>query len=300
MSPPFFSLIIPVYKAERYVGECFCSLIEQTFTDFEAIIIDDGSPGDSGYPTVKESFKKILGSDNRFKYIRQNNLGVSAARNKGINESKGIFLKLMDSDDCLLPDHLMNLHNKLNKHKQSWNSAIFYLTQIRSFITDEFGNKTFVEPHLSRKKDTFHKELIYFGISGPKLIISREVAGNTRFVEGLTSHEESDFHLRVYLNNRMKGKNLKFIEIDDNSYLYRLHQASFTNLLKPKFNLSAVNIYKSLLNNYGSELSFREKILCRLGIIRFKRDERISIYQKYTKKFFGLLAKLIGGWYTNN
>ena len=300
MQPPFFSLIIPVYKTERFLEECFTSLLEQTFRDFEAIIIDDGSPGEAGYPTVEESFKKILGSDNRFKYIRQKNLGVSAARNTAINVSNGIFLKFVDSDDILKKTHLQNLHDSLIKYERKWDSAIFYLKQIRSFISDENGNKTFVEPHCSHKKDTFLKELIYFGISGPKLIVLRKLAGDTRFKEGLKAHEESDFYLRVFLNNRFNGYNLKFIELNDDSYLYRLHQNSFTKQLEPIFNLTAVNIYQNFLKQYESVLSSREKILCRLGVLRFRRDERKSLYQKYTKKFFGLIAKIIGGWYTNN
>jgi glycosyltransferase involved in cell wall biosynthesis len=297
MSVPFFSLIIPVYKTEKYIEECFTSLLKQTLSDFEAIIVNDGSPGSEGFPSAEDTYKNILGSDKRFKYIRQENLGVSAARNRGVNSSKGIFLKFLDSDDCLEPDHLLNLQAQLNKHKQEWNTAIFYLEQIRSFTSDEQGNKTFTEPHRATYNNSFYKELVYFGISGPKLLVSRNLVGNTRFREELTSHEEPDFYLRVYLDNRKQGNNIKFIGLNDDSYLYRLHQNSFTKQLEPKFNLAAVNVYKKLLVDYRNALTFREKILCRLGILRFIRDERISFYQKYTKKFFGLIAKILGRWW---
>lgn len=89
-----YSIIIPVYNVEDTLVRCLQSVQNQTFGDFEAIMINDGSNDSSG-----EICKHFSEFDNRFKYIKQSNQGVSAARNKGINEAQGEYIVFLDSDD---------------------------------------------------------------------------------------------------------------------------------------------------------------------------------------------------------
>lgn len=96
MNTPKISVIIPVYNTESYVGEAINSVQQQTFQDFEIIVINDGSTDRS-----LEIINGIAETDKRIQVYTQGNLGVSAARNKGLEHVKGEFIYCLDSDDLL-------------------------------------------------------------------------------------------------------------------------------------------------------------------------------------------------------
>jgi len=96
---PALSIIVPVYNKEKYIDSCIQSILNQTFGDFELILIDDGSTDGSGEKC--DYYKNI---DQRVLVHHQKNMGVSAARNTGISLSRGTFIGFVDSDDLLEPD----------------------------------------------------------------------------------------------------------------------------------------------------------------------------------------------------
>ena len=99
------SIIIPVYKVEKYLARCLDSLLAQTFTDFEAILINDCSPDNSG--AICDEYAK---KDSRIKVIhREKNGGASAARNLGLEVSQGEYIAFVDSDDYVVPEYLETL-----------------------------------------------------------------------------------------------------------------------------------------------------------------------------------------------
>jgi len=109
---PKISVILPVYNAEKYVLEAINSILNQTFKDFELIIIDDGSTDDS---------LKIISEikDSRIRIIQnKKNLGLIATLNNGLIESKGEFIARMDADDISLPNRFETQINYLNKHPE--------------------------------------------------------------------------------------------------------------------------------------------------------------------------------------
>ena len=97
---PKISIIVPVYKVEIYLRRCLDSIVAQTFTDWECILVDDGSPDNSGKICDEYAEK-----DNRFRVFHQANAGVSAARNKGLDEAKGEWIGFVDSDDWMTSDY---------------------------------------------------------------------------------------------------------------------------------------------------------------------------------------------------
>lgn len=101
---PLVSVIIPVYNVEAYIGECIESVIKQTYRKLEIIIIDDGTPDNSG--KIAENYAL---ADTRIKVIHKNNGGVASARNCGIREAKGEFIVFVDSDDWIAVDHVEHL-----------------------------------------------------------------------------------------------------------------------------------------------------------------------------------------------
>ncbi len=99
---PFFSIVIPLYNKANYIENTLKSVLNQTFTDYEIIVINDGS--------TDESEVKVLGlNDKRIQLYHQKNQGVSTARNLGIEKSKGKLIAFLDADDYWLPNHLEEL-----------------------------------------------------------------------------------------------------------------------------------------------------------------------------------------------
>ena len=93
---PKISVIVPVYKAEAYLHRCVDSLLAQTFTDFEVLLVDDGSPDRSG-----EICDEYARKDSRVRVFHKENGGVSSARNMGLDEARGKWICFVDSDDFL-------------------------------------------------------------------------------------------------------------------------------------------------------------------------------------------------------
>ena len=101
---PLVSIITPVYRAEKYLAECIDSLLSQTYSNLEIILVNDGSPDTSGQ-IISEYAKK----DSRIKEIHKENGGVSAAKNTGIEQSTGDYITFIDSDDYIRTDFVENL-----------------------------------------------------------------------------------------------------------------------------------------------------------------------------------------------
>ena len=98
---PKISVIVPVYKAEQYIRRCVDSILAQTFTDFELLLIDDGSPDNSGAICDEYAAK-----DSRVKVFHKENGGVSSARNLGLDNATGEWITFVDSDDWIVYDYL--------------------------------------------------------------------------------------------------------------------------------------------------------------------------------------------------
>ena len=96
MYEPMFSIIIPVYKVEKYLSKCLESVKNQTYTDFEVILIDEGSP--DYCPALCDSYAR---TDHRCKVIHQLNKGLSGARNTGLKVATGRYIYFLDSDDTI-------------------------------------------------------------------------------------------------------------------------------------------------------------------------------------------------------
>lgn len=105
-----FSVIVPVYNVEKYIREAVQSVLEQGFSDFELILVDDGSP--DGCPQICDAYAR---QDGRVRALHQVNAGVSAARNAGFRESSGDYLVFLDGDDRLAPGALGILAERILK-----------------------------------------------------------------------------------------------------------------------------------------------------------------------------------------
>lgn len=105
MKFPLISVIVPVYNVKTLLPRCINSLLSQKFTDYELLLIDDGSTDGSG--DICDEYGK---KDSRIKVIHKQNEGVSKTRNRGIDEARGEWITFVDSDDYITPDYLSDLY----------------------------------------------------------------------------------------------------------------------------------------------------------------------------------------------
>ena len=108
MNPPFFSVVIPLYNKQDYILKTLRSVLDQSFTDFEVIIVNDGST-DSSFNLVNKV------NDSRLKVYNKNNEGVSVARNYGIQKATTEWIAFLDSDDEWEPNYLQNIYDNIHE-----------------------------------------------------------------------------------------------------------------------------------------------------------------------------------------
>lgn len=123
-TPGLISVIIPLYKQGRFIPVAFDSLIAQSYSNWEAIVVDDGSP-DEGADITREYSQR----DARIKLIQQSNAGTSAAKNTGLLHSKGEFIQFLDADDLLFADKFKNAIDIFNQKAE----VDFVYTNVRYF-----------------------------------------------------------------------------------------------------------------------------------------------------------------------
>lgn len=110
---PLISVIVPVYKSKNTIHCCINSILRQTFSDFELILVDDGSPDECG--SICDRYEQV---NKKIKVIHKENGGVSSARNSGIEVASGEYIVFIDSDDYIESDYLFKLIQTKNKYKE--------------------------------------------------------------------------------------------------------------------------------------------------------------------------------------
>lgn len=139
-SQPKISIIVPIYKVERYIRKCLDSIKNQNFKDWECILVDDGSPDKCGL--ICEEYSRI---DNRFRVIHKENGGLSSARNAGIEIASAPFIGFVDPDDWIEPDMFAELYDLMIRYDAD-------IVQV-SLVNEYVG--------LSRKKPFVKRESVY-------------------------------------------------------------------------------------------------------------------------------------------
>ena len=212
------SVIVPVYKVENYIADTVKSIINQSFKNFELILVDDGSPDNSA--TIAEKLLSV--SDIDYQIIHTENRGVSAARNTGLESANGQYLIMVDGDDVLTQDFLTVYANLMKRYPE----ADVYSTSFTIFS----DGKIIEQPKL--EKDTvmfsaanalvaFYKRKPRFLL--PTLLLSTEFVrrNQIRFDEKVRYSEDVQFIWRVLAYNK---KDL--IHSTYSGYKYILHSGS--------------------------------------------------------------------------
>lgn len=186
-APPVVSVIVPVYRSERYVLETLRSVLDQSFQDFEVVIVDDGSPDRS-----IELCRTL--DDPRIRYVHQSNAGLAAARNAGMRRSRGRFLAFVDSDDRWSPEKLAR---HVRHFEENHDLGISYSYSV---LIGEDGSPLGSYQTLGRRETSARQcfECNPVG-NGSNAVVRREVFSelDAGFDEELRQAEDFEFWVRV-------------------------------------------------------------------------------------------------------
>ncbi|OCK50589.1 hypothetical protein BA768_05415 [Chryseobacterium sp. CBo1] len=207
MPHPLVSIIIPCYNQDQYLDMCLQSVSDQTYQNWECIIVNDGSTDSTG-----EIAENWVQKDGRFLYIKHDNRGVAHSRNAGLKKATGQWIQFLDGDDLLLPTKL----EESLKFKDDFN---FIYTDFQHLKADKIE-----EPFCNLKDHTLNIEaLLKYWDQGLNIpihtpIIKKEIIDNLYFYEKFQLHEDWLFWVELLKNSEVK---IKFI--DQYLTLYRIH-----------------------------------------------------------------------------
>lgn len=200
------SVIIPVYNAEAYLAECVQSLLDQSYTDIEIILVNDGSSDKS--KDICDSFTK---KDSRVQVIHQANSGVSCARNVGIRLAKGEWLCFVDSDDIVDRDYLKQFIEKTTRGSDYFIQSRSDLVGSEISIRFKYSNLDFVYG-----KDLIPSDILENAVPWGKLFRTKIIKNNNiKFNEKISWGEDTLFTV-TYLSHTSKITTLSY-----SGYYYR-------------------------------------------------------------------------------
>ena len=263
---PLVSIIISVYNTEKYLRQCLESVINQTFKDFEVIIINDCSP-DNSYKIIEEFRQK----DNRIIVINsEKNLGLGFCRNQGLKISKGKYITFIDSDDWVKSNYIEILYNNIKQHGADFVSADYMF----------YNNVTTkISPNI--ETITFYKKYNFYNFEITDENIKRKILLNTPSIY---------IWAKIFNRNFLSSKNIffkiKFFE--DNLFVWE------TIANAKKFLFINESIYYYRFNRKGSFVYTHKKNFIRYNSALFENLKKSLIYNKiyetYKKEFFSYIS----------
>lgn len=221
------SIIVPIYNVEKYIKKCLESILMQTYTNIEIILVNDGSPDN-----CKQICERYAVIDNRIKLIHTENKGVSSARNTGLDKSQGNYILFVDPDDWLEVDMVEKLYINIIKNNADISICNYYE------VTDnnKYGKDLLVESVFDNKKfiDYVINESCINGYIWNKLFSKNVIFNNSanRFDENIHMCEDLLFNFKVALNTK------KICYTNDKLYNYLKRENS---ALSSSFNIRHVS-----------------------------------------------------------
>lgn len=196
---PEISVIVPAYNVVPYIGEALASVQVQSFTNFEVLVLDDGSSDATAHVAAG-----VTQHDPRFRLIRLAHRGLSAARNRGIAEARGEVIAFLDGDDRYDPLFLEHMHEALMRRAVPWVSCALYFCaadDVRSYHSSIHGAPqqppvSLQSPHMNAAHsfalDDWRQVIVHFPSAWNKLY-RRDFIGQTRFDEGVWFEDHTFF-----------------------------------------------------------------------------------------------------------
>lgn len=221
MRTPLISVIIPVYNVEKYLHRCLDSVIAQTYQNLEIICVDDGSVDESGKICDQYAVR-----DARIKVIHQENQGLSAARNRGLDAAEGEYIAFVDSDDYILEDMYKKMLDKLLDY-----NVDLCVCQWQYEFSDgrQVVKRKNIDPTIyGRKASLEFARFLYMGNYENGVVVA---AWNKLYRRALldTIHFEGRIHEDDAFNGRIMAKNISVYVMEEQFYVYAQNGDSLTN-----------------------------------------------------------------------
>ncbi|ABE53092.1 glycosyltransferase family 2 protein [Methanococcoides burtonii] len=239
------SVVMPAYNAEAYLKDSIESILDQTYTDFEFIIVDDAST-DNSHEIIEEYSKK----DKRIVVLRNEiNLGIAETRTKGTKYSKGKYIAVSDADDISILTRLEKQYNYLEEHKDCGVVGGF----IELFDSDTskiIGVRKYYEDDANLRKRLF----LYCPVAQPVCMMRKEVFETLGYYDPkYPPAEDLDLWFRI-------GTKYKFANIQEILLKYRVHKKSATISTTKKMEAMTLKIRKKYSHGYGYSMTLFDKV----------------------------------------
>lgn len=268
---PEISVVMPVYNGEKYLKEAIESILNQSFKNFEFIIINDGSTDKTA--EIIQSYR-----DERIVYINnEKNLGLSKSFNIGIKVAQGSYIARMDADDLSLPERFEKQLNFLALHPE--------ISIVGSAIEriNEKGEKLGVsrkalEPQALKWQSLFSTPLFH-----PTVVGRAQIFKENLFDESLTNSEDYELWSRL-----MFEKGCKLSNLPEPLLLYRVFPNSFTKKLSPEKRANSTNNSLRNIGRYATLSTAEQELLMKAftGKPSFRESFQIlSLYRRIRNKF---------------
>lgn len=242
MTFPLISIIVPCYNQAQYLSEALDSVMAQTYPNWECIVVNDGSLDNSD-----EIARVYCDKDSRIKYLKQNNQGVSIARNNGISHSSGEFILPLDGDDKIAPTYLEKAVAYFREHPRT--KVVYSLTR---FFGD--SNELFQLPPYNYESMLW-RGLIVCTAMYKRVDFDKTNGYNPNMREGL---EDWDFWLTLI------DKDDDVHRIEEELFYYRKKKESRTsnsmNYLRDLY-IQIYRNHKHIYDNYSEDIIYRQYLL---------------------------------------
>lgn len=232
------SIIVPVYNiCNEYLQECVYSIINQTYTNFELLLIDDGSE-----ENCKKNCEKYSMIDSRIQVFHQKNQGVSVARNTGLQIASGEFIVFLDADDYVEKDYLEFLLSLLNHYNVDVAICDYDLAYINYHIKSRQIKVS--QPLILNTEQALQQVLLrkYFGCSSASRIYKRKIIANITFPINSKNGEDIKFTWEVFKNCQ------KIVYSSESKYHYRQRKSSAVHTLYNENRESILSITADIKN----------------------------------------------------
>lgn len=259
------SVIVPIYNSEKYLKRCIDSLINQTLTEMEFILINDGSTDSSDL--IVSSY-----NDSRIKYFKRSNHGIGATRNFGIEHSKGEFIGFLDSDDYVEPSMFEKLYNECINKKLDIVICDFYKesSNIEKIVFDDFGITD-----LNSKPNL----LMDINLAPWNKLYRKSICSGVLFPVGV-KYEDTPWVAKVMANASRIGK------LNECLYHYIVHNGSETTVVDNRV-YDIFKITDILLSDLGSNEYLKDSVndLVVYLITKYTVSQRYLKNKKERNKF---------------
>ncbi|MEY2192745.1 glycosyltransferase [Neobacillus sp. BF23-41] len=292
---PVISIIVPVYNVEKYLSKCLNSILNQSFSEFELILVNDGSLDNCG--EICEEYSKF---DERIKVIHKKNGGLSSARNTGINIALGKYIVFIDPDDQICEDYFTKLYSIAEQNQCDAVISGYKTVPTNKVIYPNFKLNTVLtgkELILSSPNIHSNNDLCFVWRNIYKLKLIKEK--NIRFNEQVFIGEDVIFNLEYFLESKrvyVMPESLYLYTVDNLESLMRaaykpklesslVLQYKIRKQLSKKFGLLKYNHYKRDMANYYINNILRliiNNLKGRKGIVTHIEINRIVNYQMIT------------------